>query len=91
MPRQTFGEGGAHRWQFGIGLPGAGVRGQFCQQGAQGDGRIAQQRAGGAAEAADLLGVDVEADDRQVVVDTPVALLPVKPRADREHRVGGFP
>ena len=75
----------ASRW------PGAVMRRQFGQQRAQHRRGIADQRAGGAAEAVDLLRVDVEPHDRQVVVHAPDALLPIEPRADRQHRVGVLP
>ena len=67
------------------------VRRQFGEQRAQHRRRVAQQRTGGTAEAIDLLGIDVEPHDRQRVVHTPHALLPVEPRADRQHRIGVLP
>ena len=67
------------------------MRRQLGEQRAQHCRGIADQRAGGTAKAIDLLGIDVEPNDRQRLVHTPHALLLIQPRADRQYGVGMLP
>ena len=67
------------------------VRGQFVDEPPQDRRGIADQRDRRLAEALGLLGIGIDADDREIVVAAPLRELREQPRADREHHVGFAP
>ena len=67
------------------------MRAERVDQPAQDRRGIADQRDRRPAEAFRLLGIGVDADDREVVVDAPLGEAVEQPRADAEHHVGLAP
>ena len=53
--------------------------------------RVADERHRGLMHARRLLGIGIDADDRDVVVDAPLRERVIHPRADAEHDVGLAP
>ncbi len=74
---------GAARW--------AAMRAERIDQAAQDRRSVADQRDRRPAEALRLLGIGIDADDREVVVDAPLGEAEEQPGADAEHHIGLAP